>query len=162
VTSARSRWRVGIDDRLARVPRYRAALLRSMSEFGDDFELEGFVAAYDSTDPDTINAVTAVEGDLGHIVNWLRQIGELGYHELVRLGRIEKSDDGPLEGLVEAGLLTAADRSRLTDLVTLRNRLQHDYPGVTPVQIHAAVGLLLETLPRLIERYVAMIERIDA
>lgn len=162
MTPARSRWRVGIDDRLARIPRYRAALLHSMAEFGDDFDLESFVAAYDATDPDAINAVTAVEGDLGHIVNWLRQVGELGYHELVRLGRIEKSDDGPLESLVEAGVLTAADRSRLTDLVRLRNRLQHDYPGVTPAQIHATVGMLLEMLPRLIERYVAMIERIDA
>jgi hypothetical protein len=132
-----------------------------MTRFGDDFDRNVFVAAYESPDPSTINAITAVEGDLGHIVNWLKQIAELGCHELVRLERIPKGVGGPLDGLLEAGILTAADRDDLAELVKLRNRMQHDYPGVTPKQIHAAVLRVLELLPGLIERYGRMLERID-
>lgn len=157
----RSRWREGIDHRLTRIPRYRAALLQSMTRFGDDFDRDVFVAAYESSDPSTINAITAVEGDLSHIVNWLKQIAELGYHELVRLERIPKGDGGQVDGLLEAKILTSADRDDLVELVKLRNRMQHDYPGVTPKQIHAAVLLVLELLPRLIERYGKMLQRID-
>jgi len=157
----RSRWREGIDHRLTRIPRYRAALLESMTRFGDDFERDAFVAAYESPDPSTINAITAVEGDLGHIVNWLKQIAELGYHELVRLERIPAGGGGPVDGLLEAGILTVADENDLAELVKLRNRMQHDYPGVTPKQIHSAVLRVLELLPGLIERYGKMLERID-
>jgi hypothetical protein len=40
--------------------------------------------------------------------------------------------------------------------------MQHDYPGVTPKQIHGAVLRVLELLPGLIERYDKMLQRIDA
>jgi uncharacterized protein with HEPN domain len=45
--------------------------------------------------------------------------------------------------------------------VGLRNRLQHDYPGVTPKQIHGAVLQVLDLLPGLIERYDQMLKLID-
>jgi hypothetical protein len=132
-----------------------------MARFGDDFDLDAFVSACDSEDPATINAVTALEGDFGHIVNWLRQIAELGYHELVRIEAIEKGDERPLDALVSAGFLRGTDRDRLDRLVQLRNRLQHDYPGVSPAQLHEAVGLLLDALPHLIARYGGLLERLD-
>lgn len=157
----RSKWRHGIDHRLERIPRYRAALLQSMTYFGEDFELEAFVAAYSSEDPETINAVTAVEGNLGHIVNWLKQIADFGYHELLRLERIEKGDGRSLDNLVNAGILTAADHDRLVDLVQVRNRLQHDYPELTPNEIHTAVSRTLELLPGLLGRYGKMLKLID-
>lgn len=96
-----------------------------------------------------------------HIINWLKQIAEFGYHELVRLERIPKGDGGQLEGLLEAEILTSADGDDLVELVKLRNRMQHDYPKVTPKQIHAAVLRVLELLPGLIERYGKMLQRID-
>ena len=157
----RSKWRHGIDDRLERIPRYRAALLRSMTYFGEDFQLEAFVAGYSSDDPATINAVTAVEGNLGHIVNWLKQIADFGYHELLRLERIEKGDGRSLDNLVDAEIFTAADRDRLVDLVQVRNRSQHDYPELTPNEIHTAVSRTLELLPGLLGRYGKMLQLID-
>lgn len=157
----RSKWRYGIEYRLGRIPRYRIALLQSMARFGDDFDLDAFVAACDSDDPDTINAITALEGDFGHIVNWLRQVAELGYHELVRVGKLDKSEERPLDALVAARLLRAADRDRLDELVGLRNRLRHDYAGVAPSQLHEAVGILLDALPRLMTRYGRLLERLD-
>lgn len=157
----RSKWRYGIDHRLERIPRYRAALLQSMTYFGEDFELAAFVAAYSSEDPETINAVTAVEGNLGHIVNWLKQIADFGYHELLRLERIEKGDGRPLDRLVDIGVLNAADQDRLVDLVQVRNRLQHDYPELVPKEIHSAVSRTLELLPGLLGRYGKMLQRID-
>lgn len=157
----RSKWRHGLDRRLDRIPLYRRALLESMSHFGDDFDREDFVAAYRSSDPVTINAATAVEGNLGHLVNWLKQIADFGYHELVRLERIEKSDGPPLDGLVGEKILLADDRDRLMPLVKLRNRLQHDYPEVTPQEIYAAVSDTLELLPGLLGRYERMVKLID-
>lgn len=157
----RSKWRYGIDYRLGRIPRYRVALLQSMARFGDDFDLDAFVAACDSDDPGTINAITALEGDFGHIVNWLRQIAELSYHELVRVGKLDKSEARPLDALVAAHFLRAADRDRLDQLVQLRNRLQHDYPGVAPSQLHEAVGILLDALPPLMARYGQILQRLD-
>lgn len=132
-----------------------------MAYFGDDFDLEQFVSAYESRDPATINAATAVEGNLGHIVNWLKQIADFGYHELVRLGQIEKSAGRPIDGLVEAGIVLGSDRDRLVSLVQVRNRLQHDYPEVAPEEIHAATRDALELLPGLLGRYGKMVERID-
>lgn len=132
-----------------------------MARFGDGFDRDAFLAACESDDPATINAVTALEGDFGRIVNWLRQVADLGYHELVRLGKVEKGDGRPIDALVEAGVLRGADRDRLEELVQLRNRLQHDYPGVAPAQLHEAVGLLLAALPLLIARYGKLLERLD-
>jgi len=157
----RSKWRHGLDRRLDRIPRYRSALLESMSHFGDDFDPEDFVVAYRSSDPVTINAATAVEGSLGHLVNWLKQIADFGYHELVRLDRIEKGDGRPLDVLVEQDIILASDRERLTRLVALRNRLQHDYPEVAPQEIHSAVQEVLELLPGLLGRYREMLKLID-
>jgi hypothetical protein len=157
----RSKWRHGIDHRLERILRHRNALLQSMAFFGDDFDLKRFVAAYESGDPATINSATAVEGNLGHIVNWLKQIADFGYHELLRLDRIEKSGGRPIDGLVEAEILSPSDRDRLAQLVQVRNRLQHDYPEVTPEEIHDASLRTLELLPGLLGRYGRLLKRID-
>jgi hypothetical protein len=157
----RSKWRHALDHRLDRIPLYRAALLESMSRFGDDFDLDRFMAAYESRDPTTISAATAVEGNLGRLVNWLRQIGDFGYHELVCLDRIEKRDGRPLDVLVARDIILVSDRERLMRLVAVRNRLQHDYPEVTPQEIHAAVREALELLPGLLGRYREMLELID-
>lgn len=160
-SARRSKWRYGIDHRLERIPRYRAALLQSMTYFGEDFDLEAFVQAYSSESPETINAVTAVEGNFGHIVNWLKQIADFGYHELLRLERIEKGDGRPLDRLVDGEVLRAADRDCLVELVQVRNRLQHDYPELAPKEIHSAVSRTLDLLPGLLARYGKMLQRID-
>jgi hypothetical protein len=133
-----------------------------MAFFGEDFDLDVFVSAYESGDPATINAATAVEGNLGHIVNWLKQIADFGYHELLRLDRIEKIDGRPIDGLVKAEILSAADSDRLLQLVQVRNRLQHDYPEVAPEEIHDGVRRTLDLLPGLLGRYGQMLKRIDA
>lgn len=132
-----------------------------MSFFGEDFDLDAFVAAYGSDDPATINAATAVEGSFGHVANWLKQIADFGYHELLRLERIEKCEARPIDGLVEAKILPATDRDRLMALVQLRNRLQHDYPEVAPEEIHEAVLRTLELLPGVLGCYGQMLKRID-
>lgn len=157
----RSKWRHALDHRLDRIPLYRAALLESMSQFGDDFDLDRFEAAYESRDPVTISAATAVEGNLGHLVNWLKQIADFGYHELVRLGRVEKSDGRPIDALVEREIVSASDRDCLMRLVAVRNRLQHDYPEVAPPEIHSAATETLELLPGLLGRYGEMLKLID-
>lgn len=160
-SARRSKWRHALDHRLDRVPLYRAALLESMSQFGDGFDLDRFEAAYESRDPATISAATAVEGNLGHLVNWLKQIADFGYHELVRLDRVEKGDRRPVDVLVEQGIVPATERDRLMRLVSVRNRLQHDYPEVAPQEIHAAAAEVLDLLPPLLGRYKEMVQLID-
>jgi len=45
--------------------------------------------------------------------------------------------------------------------VQVRNRLQHDYPELTPREIHSAVSRTLQVLPGLVGSYGKMLERID-
>lgn len=138
-----------------------AALVRAMSEFGDDFDLTAIAAAYGSDDPDEINKVGALESDFVHVVNFLLQIAELGYHELLRLGKVEKTAGPPFKRLRELGAISAQRCSDLEELAVLRNRLQHVYPDIAPQEIHRAIRALLDVLPGTIKDYRRWLEQLD-
>lgn len=74
---------------------------------------------------------------------------------------MEKGDGRPIDVLVERGIVPASDRDRLMRLVSVRNRLQHDYPELAPQEIHYAAGEALELLPGLLGRYEQMLKLID-
>jgi hypothetical protein len=50
-----------IRDRISDLNRHLVALRAGMAEFGEDFDLDAFQAAYDSEDPTELNRVKAVE-----------------------------------------------------------------------------------------------------
>jgi hypothetical protein len=50
-----------IRDRIGDVRRHLVALRAAMAEFGENFDLDAFTAAYDSEDPKELNRVKAVE-----------------------------------------------------------------------------------------------------
>ena len=157
----RSKWRRQIDHRFERIPRYRSALLHTMATFGDGFDLEALEAAYAAEDPETISRVTALEGEFAHLVNWLVQIAELGYHELLRLDKAEKASGSPLDRLVALGILSERRKDRLLTLAVVRNRLQHTYPDVSAEEVHQAVLALLDELPALVRDYRRWLEALD-
>ena len=94
-------------------------------------------------------------------MNWLVQIAELGYHELLRLDKAEKASGSPLDRLVALGILSEHRKDRLLTLAVVRNRLQHTYPDVSAEEVHQAVLALLDELPALVRDYRRWLEALD-
>jgi hypothetical protein len=58
-----------VRDRVSDVRPHLIALRAAMTEFGDDFELDVFTAAYDAEDPKLLNQVNAVERGVDKLYN---------------------------------------------------------------------------------------------
>ncbi len=157
----RSKQRRRIDDSLTLIPLHRGALVAAMAEFGDDFDVEAFTAAFDSDAPAEINKVQAVHGNFATIVNALATIADNGYAEAVRLNLADELEGGRYERLEQLGVVSAARRSELQALTNMRNRLQHVYPDIRAEEVHSAVRLLHEQLPAIaadLERWLAKLD----
>lgn len=113
--------------------------------FGTDFDQGRWSAAFDSTDPASVNQVSAVVGAFERIVNGLAETARSG---LLASG-IEtpgKSRDSTvpddLRQVRDAGGLTDGQCSLLIALTTTRNLLQHDYIEVEADDVRDAVQRL--------------------
>jgi hypothetical protein len=73
-----------IRDRIGDVRRHLLALRTAMAEFGEDFDLERFRAAYASEDPRELNQVKAVERGVDQLYNYIAELGAFGL-ELAQL-----------------------------------------------------------------------------
>lgn len=62
-----------IRDRVSDVRRHLRALRTAMAEFGEDFELDAFRAAYASEDPVELNRVKAVERGVDQLYNYIAE-----------------------------------------------------------------------------------------
>lgn len=60
-----------IRDRISDVRRHLVALRAAMAEFGEDFDLDAFTAAYDSAEPKELNRVKAVERGVDQLYNYI-------------------------------------------------------------------------------------------
>ena len=73
------RWRLAIVRHLEDLPRQYAALEHAMASFGEDFDLQQFKAAYNtSEDMDAYNRVQAVERALGRVQNYVGELADAG------------------------------------------------------------------------------------
>jgi hypothetical protein len=67
-----------IHDRLTDVARRLTALRTAMARFGEDFDREVFIDAYNSSDPDELNLVMAVERGVDHLYNSMADLTAFG------------------------------------------------------------------------------------
>src|SRR6202011_6350516 len=78
-TVDRKRWRLTIVRHLEDLPRQYAALENAMAAFGEDFDLQPFKAAYNTTeDMDAYNRVQAVERAVGRVQNCVGELADGG------------------------------------------------------------------------------------
>ena len=89
------RWRLAIVRHLEDLPRQYAALEHAMASFGEDFDLQQFKAAYNTSDDmDAYNRVQAVERALGRVQNYVGELAEAG----VKLAALPRPADSPWVG----------------------------------------------------------------
>jgi hypothetical protein len=67
-----------IGDRVSDVRRHLVALRVAMAEFGKDFDLDAFCAAYATDDPARLNQVKAVERGVDQLYNYIAELTAFG------------------------------------------------------------------------------------
>src|SRR5258707_12333021 len=73
------RWRLTVVRHLEDLPRQYAALENAMAAFGEDFDLQQFKEAYNTTeDMDAYNRVQAVERAVGRVQNYVGELADAG------------------------------------------------------------------------------------
>jgi|SRR5581483_6299801 len=149
-----------IRDRVSDVRRHLIALRAAMSEFGEDFDVETFAAAYDSEDPLQLNRVKAVERGVDQLYNYIAELTAFG----LELAQLRERDDElnarrDLEALRRAGVISGERARQLQRLRELRRLLVHEYATATAAQVHESARLIVENFPPFYEAYRRWIKR---
>lgn len=140
--------------RLTDIARHYRALEAAMDEFGDGFVRAEFVAASGSDDPSLLNAVKAVERGLDQLFNYLAELGAFGLELAgLRTGEEDPNSRADLRRLRDIGVIEPGLCEQLVRVVGVRNRMVHDYVGVSGDDVHEAARLLHGALPRYISAY---------
>lgn len=143
-----------ITDRLRDLTLHRDTLLYAMSEFGDDFSRDRFVAAATSSDPAERAKVFAVERGFEILMNYLTELTVAGL-DVAGLRTPGTQVVAPREYrlLRDEGGISAELCQRLIELNRTRNDLQHDYPTMQARALHTAIGDLLAQFAAFMRTY---------
>jgi uncharacterized protein YutE (UPF0331/DUF86 family) len=134
-----------IRDRISDVRRHLVALRAGMAEFGEDFDLDVFQAAYDSEDPTQLNRVKAIERGVDQLYNYIAELAGLGLELAeIRTRRQETNARLDLDALSRIGVIGRERTRRLQRLRELRRLLVHEYATATAEQVHEA-ALIIST-----------------
>jgi uncharacterized protein YutE (UPF0331/DUF86 family) len=149
-----------IRDRVSDVRRHLVALRTGMADFGEDFDLALFRAAYDSDDPITLNRVKAVERGVDQLYNYIAELTAFG----LELARVRARSDElnarrDLESLARIGVVGRERARRLERLRELRRLLVHEYATATADQVHEAARLVADEFVPFYDAYRAWISR---
>ncbi len=159
----RKRWRRDIVRHLEDFPRQYAALETAMAAFGDDFDLQRFKEAFNTTkDLDAYNHVQAVERAVGRVQNFVAELAESG----VKLGQLPRpaiEEDGSpaqqaFEALRDAKVIDRGLCRRLTRGQRARSTIEHSYVQTPAGDVHRAAQLVHDTAGDFIGPYRAWIE----
>jgi uncharacterized protein YutE (UPF0331/DUF86 family) len=132
-----------IRDRISDVRRHLLALRAAMAEFGEDFDLDAFTAAYDSEDPAELNRVKAVERGVDQLYNYIAELAAYGLELAgVRTRAQETNARVDLDALARIGVIGPERKRRLQRLRELRRLLVHEYATATAEQVHEAAGII--------------------
>jgi uncharacterized protein YutE (UPF0331/DUF86 family) len=154
----RARWQRDILRRLEDFSRQYAALETAMAAFGDDFDLEPFKRAFETTDDmEAYNRVQAVERALGRVQNFVAELADAGVN-LAQLSRPPLADDGSrsqqaFEALRDAKVIDRGLCRRLTRAQKARSRIEHGYVSIRAGDVHRAAELVHESARGFIAAY---------
>jgi len=148
-----------VRDRVSDVRRHLLALRTAMAEFGEDFDLGVFRAAYASEDPVELNHVKAVERGVDQLYNYIAELSAFGLELAELRGRRDETNARlDLETLRRAHVLSGELTSRLQRLRELRRLFAHEYATATAEQVHESALLVAGSFPAFYEAYREWIE----
>ena len=150
------RLRPAIVRHLEDLPRQYAALEHAMASFGEDFDLQEFKAAYNTSDDmDAYNRVQAVERALGRVQNYVG--GSPKQASSSRLCRDRRhawsATQIAFEAMRDAKIITARLCSRLVQAQNARTRIEHSYVQTPAGDVHRAAILVRDTARDFIGSY---------
>lgn len=156
------RWRSAIVGHLEDLPRQYAAFEHAMASFGEDFDLQQFKAAYNTSDDmDAYNRVQAVERALGRVQNYVGELAEAGV-KLAALPRPadthRSSTEIAFEAMRDAKIISASLCRRLVQAQSARTRIEHSYVQTPAGDVHGAAILVRDTARDFIGSYRDWIE----
>lgn len=125
----------------------RDALRAATERIDEGFTPDAWVRAWESSDMDRMDAVALVERYFERLVNALVEVVRLGLRLTGERPPGRLNAPGDLDRLRELGAISEQRRIRLTDVNEVRNKLQHEYPELTPLDVHRGVLLVLNELP---------------
>jgi hypothetical protein len=151
-----------INAKLERLADQTKALRRAVEQFGVRFDAKAWTQAFNSPDPDNINLVFTVTGGYLALVNNTAEAVKAG----AKLTGLESTPGMPgVPGIIDAIRanrgFTNRQAKNFTELYRTRNRLQHSSPDIDADEVHRQVRLLLAHLPRLVESYLAWLEKYE-
>jgi hypothetical protein len=143
-----------VRDRVSDVSRHFLALRVAMAEFGDDFDLEAFVAAYGSADPAELNRVKAVERGVDQLYNYIAELTAFGLELAdLRARDAETNARRDLDALRRHHVISGDLVTRLQRLRELRRLLVHEYATATAEEVHESARIILDSFPRFYDAY---------
>jgi uncharacterized protein YutE (UPF0331/DUF86 family) len=149
-----------VRDRVSDVRRHLLALRTAMAEFGEDFDLRVFRAAYASEDPVELNRVKAVERGVDQLYNYIAELAAFGLELAGLRGRRDETNArSDLEALRGAHVLSGELTRRLQRLRELRRMLMHEYATATAEQVHESALLVAANFPAFYDAYREWIKR---
>jgi uncharacterized protein YutE (UPF0331/DUF86 family) len=159
----RRRWQRSVVRHLEDFPRQYAALEAAMASFGEDFDVQEFKRAFDTTDDmEAYNRVQSLERAAGRVQNFVAELAHAGT-KLAQVPLAPIEDDGSsaqqaFEALRDAGVLGRAFCRRLVRAQKARSMLEHSYVDIPAGDVHRAAELVHETALEFIGPYRAWIE----
>jgi uncharacterized protein YutE (UPF0331/DUF86 family) len=149
-----------IRDRVGDVRRHLVALRTAMAEFGADFDLDAFRAAYASEDPVELNRVKAVERGVDQLYNYIAELAAFGLELAELRGRRDETNaQRDLDALRGAGVLSGALTRRLQRLRELRRLLVHEYATASAEQVHESALIVATNFTPFYDAYREWIAR---
>ena len=129
-----------------------------MGDFGEDFDLDVFTAAYASEDPVELNRVKAVERGVEQLSEFIAGLTAFGLELAGLRGRREEIDTpAELNSLVSAGVLSARLARRLKRLYDLQRMLIDEHASAE--HVHESAVIVAETLADFYDAYGAWVKQ---
>jgi hypothetical protein len=146
--------------RVADVRRHLIALRAAMAEFGTDFDLAAFQAAFDSEDPAALNQVKAVERGVDQLYNTVAELTMFGLELAdIRVRGADLNARRDLDEVARIGVIGAEQTRRLQRLRELRRMLVHEYATATGEQVHEAARIIADEFVPFYDAYRQWIAR---
>jgi hypothetical protein len=157
------RWRETVVRHLEDLPRQYAALENAMATFGEDFDLQLFKAAYNTTeDMDAYNRVQAVERAMARVQNYVGELADAGT-KLAGLPRPPMESGGSqaqqaFEALRDGTVISKRLCRKLVQAQAARTRIEHSYVQAPAGDVHRAATLARDAAREFTSSYRPWIE----